>query len=252
MCLIGLKISSEGSLLIAANRDEYADRPTTAMRWWPEGILAGQDLKAGGTWLGMTRCGRFAAVTNVRDPLIKNNPVPRGSRGLLVKEFLISQISPRSFIDRLNKELAQASAFNLIVGRVDVSNSKTVDCWWLGGRTRQSQALTAGHYVLSNAELNTPWPKALRLQEALKRHDRAAILESLRHQTLADDDQLPRTGVPWDWEKRLSAAMITGDDYHTRSTTIIEADDAGVNAHEITWSPDGQIRSESHESFSLV
>jgi len=78
MCLIGLKISAKGSLLIAANRDEYADRPTAAMHWWSEGILAGKDLKAGGTWLGVTKSGRFAAVTNVRDPLIKDNPVPRG------------------------------------------------------------------------------------------------------------------------------------------------------------------------------
>lgn len=252
MCLIGLKISTKGSLLIAANRDEYADRPTAAMHWWSEGILAGKDLKAGGTWLGVTKSGRFAAVTNVRDPLIKDNPVPRGSRGLLVKEFLLSQTSPQDFIDRLNQDLALASAFNLIVGTVDVSNSNTVNCWWLGGRTHQSQALTAGSYVLSNAELNTPWPKALRLQEALEGNDRAAILQSLQHRTLANDDQLPRTGVPWDWEKRLSAAMITGEDYHTRSTTLIEAGDAGVTAHEITWYPNGQIHSELRESFSLV
>lgn len=212
----------------------------------------GEGFESRGTWLGITKSGRFAAVTNVRDPLIKDNPVPRGSRGLLVKEFLLSQTSPQDFIDRLTKDLALATAFNLIVGTVDPSKSNTVNCWWLGGRTRQSHALTPGNYVLSNAELNTPWPKALRLQEALEGNDRTAILQSLQHRALAHDEQLPRTGVPWEWEKRLSAAMITGDDYHTRSTTLIEAGDAGVAAHEITWHSDGQIHSELREFFSLV
>jgi uncharacterized protein with NRDE domain len=280
MCLIGIRIGEGGSLLLAANRDEFADRPTLAMHWWSEGLLAGKDLKAGGTWLGITRTGRFAAVTNVRDPSIKENSVPRPSRGHLVTEFLTGNTTPDAFADSLAKELLAPSPFNLIVGTLAAGET---NAYWLGGRTREMQLLERGVHTLSNAELNTPWPKSRVLQDALQKLDHQTVMQSaysarngeqqnkvdalisgtdphsvfdtlatiMRQPHQAPDHELPSTGVPFDWEKRLSAIHITGDRYHTRSTSIIRIRDGKVAAKEITWRPDGEKLSHAAETFEI-
>lgn len=252
MCLIGIRIDDDGGLLIAANRDEFADRPTQALHWWKEGILAGKDLRAGGTWLGLTRDGRFAAVTNVRDPVLHQSSLPQESRGLLVTRYLQSNTTPRAFVDTCLASLSQPSPFNLIVGQVRRRHADQItDCWWVGGRVRRAEAISPGVNVLSNAELNTPWPKALRLQSALHRADPIEVERALRSRETADDHLLPDTGVAVDWERRLSAALITGDEYHTRSTTLVRVALGTADVREITWSPDGEVYAEASEEFTL-
>ncbi|MBU3725666.1 MAG: NRDE family protein [Burkholderiaceae bacterium] len=249
MCLIGLHLGKGPSLLIAANRDEFADRPTEPLHWWQEDILAGRDLRAKGTWLGITRSGRFAAITNVRDPSIGNAAVPYGSRGLMVHAYLSGNHRPLEFLERMLQEVTVASPYNLIVGRITADG---IDAHWLGGRTRQIAALDEGPHVLSNAELNTPWPKARRLLSAMKTADTDAITQVMHSPEIAQDAELPNTGVPYAWEKRLSAALISGDDYHTRSSTLIHVEGLKALAREITWSAQAEPIKTVEERFLIA
>lgn len=240
VCLIGLAFDAEGSLTLAANRDEFAHRPTRPLHWWDERVLAGRDLQAQGTWLGITRDGRFAAVTNVRDPSLKAQPVPHGSRGVVVSRYLQGGDGPSDFLLALRRALAGPSPFNLIVGRL---TSAGVECWWYGGRTQAMEPLEPGAHVLSNAELNTPWPKASRLQAVLAKESPGRhgerLMDTMYSREQAPDGALPSTGVGHAWEKKLSAAFITGQDYHTRSTTRLLHRKGTVAMEETSWSPDG-------------
>ncbi len=247
MCLIGIRLSNNGELLIAANRDEFADRPTQPMHWWDNHILAGKDLKAGGTWLGITKTGRFAAITNVRDPSIKDQPVPFGSRGRIVTAFLQGKTSAQAFVSELADTLTAASPFNLLVGEL----GDTSELWWLGGRVKRIEQLRPGQHTLSNAELNTPWPKSQRLHAALQTADTQEIQALMTNQIPAHEDDLPQTGVPLDWEKRLSPILITGASYHTRSTSILEIRDRQITAKEFTWTPDGELAHQIDYAFAL-
>lgn len=249
MCLIGIHLGDGPRLLIAANRDEFAARPTAPLHWWQEGLLAGKDLQAGGTWLGITRGGRFAAVTNVRDPALRTATVPFGSRGLMVKAFLLSRSDPEAYAEQMLAAVTEASPYNLILGRI---HADSIQALWLGGKSRTLMPLNAGSHVLSNAELNTPWPKARRLQAALATQDTAAIDAVMHSQMLADDHELPATGVSFDWEKRLSAALIAGEDYHTRSSTLIQVDPLKAAVREITWSPAASALTTLHEHFEFA
>lgn len=249
MCLIGIHLGTGPRLLITANRDEFAGRPTMPLHWWQEGLLAGKDLQAGGTWLGITRSGRFAAVTNVRDPVLRTAAVPFGSRGLMVKTFLLSDCDPQDYAQQMLAAVSEASPYNLILGRIQMNSIQTL---WLGGRSRALMPLQAGSHVLSNAELNTPWPKARRLKAALATEDEEAIDAVMHSQTLASDDELPATGVSFGWEKRLSAALISGEDYHTRSSTLIRLDPQKASIREITWSPSASAMATLHEHFEFT
>lgn len=250
MCLIGIRFEGGARpfLQIAANRDEFAERPTQPMHWWDGGILAGKDLRAGGTWLGVSRSGRFAAVTNVRDPLIRNNPCPRPSRGQLVTDFLSGAAAPESFVSSLLNDLTRPSPFNLLVGQITDDHAEV---WWLGGRTRKAQKLAAGVHVLSNAELNAPWPKALLLKEAMQSGQTEAFQSALGSRQQASDEALPDTGVSRDWERKLSASMITGADYYTRSSTLLTCHEGRWWAQETTWGPDAQRLGVVEERFDL-
>jgi uncharacterized protein with NRDE domain len=239
MCLIGLRLEGHGRLIMAANRDEFADRPTAPMTWWPEGILAGKDLRAGGTWLGVDRRGRFAAVTNVRDPSLSPDALPRSSRGEMVVEYLLGDEAPVAFAHRMLRLQSASAGYNLILGAF--TDRTLSECIWLGGRTRETRRIEPGVAVLSNAELDTPWPKVKRLRQALDKGDMTALTSVMSNPEQAGDDDLPDTGVPTAWERRLSAALITGTDYHTRSTTLIELDPDGGHIREMTRNPDGHV-----------
>lgn len=253
MCLIGIRLaqtpSGDPELLLAANRDEFADRPSAPLHWWPQGILAGKDERAGGTWLGLTRSGRFAAITNVRDPAIANPAGPFASRGLLVNQYLQSDESPHEFAQDVLRALEEPAGFNLLLGQID---RHEIRCYWVGGRVRQLAQLSAGTHVLSNAELNTPWPKALRLKHALTHGGLESAHEVLTSVELAPDHELPETGVPFDLEKKLSAALIVGSQYHTRATTLISATPHSTQVREITWGPTGIAHAEVSQTFSLL
>ena len=162
MCLIGVawKAHPDFPLIVAANRDEYHARPTAPSAWWHDvpQLFAGRDLQSGGAWMGITRSGRFAALTNLRDPgdTVRNAP----SRGTLVAEFLRGTATPGDYLASLIDSAARYAGFNLLTGSPE-------QLWYAGNRGALPQALQPGIYGLSNALLNTPWPKVISVKAAL-------------------------------------------------------------------------------------
>lgn len=226
MCLLLLAIKRKAGykLVLAANRDEYYDRPTAPARFWKEApnLLAGQDLRAGGTWLGITRNGRIAAITNYRDPATLKSRAP--SRGKLVTRFLLGNSSPRALIDGLAQEGNRYNGFNLVLGTKD-------SLWWYSNRAKNPRSLDPGYYGLSNHLLDTPWPKVVQGKEsftALLSQDGSPAPESLFHmlgdRRVAPDESLPDTGVGLEWERILSSVFITSPTYGTRSSTLVFID----------------------------
>lgn len=231
MCLAYLAISTlpEWPLLIAANRDEFHGRPTLVAAPWADhpDVFAGIDLRANGSWLGVTRTGRYALVTNYRDPShqIENAP----SRGDLVREFLTGHEAPSIYAARIHAAQAAYNGFNLIVGNA-------TEAFYVGNRASQAQAvrLGPGRYMLSNHLLDTPWPKAERLRRTLdglppKQLDQSLspLFELLKDTTPADDGDLPQTGLSLDRERLLSSPFIVSPDYGTRCSTIIAIHETG-------------------------
>ncbi len=227
-------------LLLLANRDEFYARPTAAAEWWasPSGIWAGRDLQAGGTWLGVTSSGRFAALTNFR------NGVPQrtnaASRGELVTGFLTQEVTPADYITHITQVADRYNGFNLIVGDIYGAVDGMPSVWYCGNQPgAEARELPSGVYGLSNALLDSPWPKLLRLKDRLAGLDNGrddlvdACMAFLSDPTPADDDQLPATGVPKEWERILSSVFIVGPAYGTRAQTMVRADANGIiEAHE--------------------
>ncbi len=221
--------------VVAANRDEFHARPAARAEWWPDRpqILAGRDLEAGGTWLGLTRTGRFAALTNYRDPEQRRAAAP--SRGALVTAMLESGASVAEGLTHLRAVGADYNGFNLIFSdgeRLGIYES-------VSGASRELQP---GIYGLSNHLLDTPWPKVqnakTRLQAALgDLTDTAPLLDLLRDDRPALDAQLPQTGVSVEWERLLSSAFVRAPDYGTRCSTIIRIERQG-RAYFDEWSWD--------------
>jgi uncharacterized protein with NRDE domain len=239
MCLILLawRGHPDYPCVIAANRDEFHARPAQPADWWQEDprILAGRDLSAGGTWLGLTREGRFAALTNFRGAA-RRDDAP--SRGALVADILRSRDGTSRILDRLREVGANYNGFNLIFSdgeRLGVYESTL-------GKGRE---LAPGIYGLSNHLLDTPWPKVQNAKSALSTAlkllpDTSATLALLRDDRQAPDESLPRTGLSQEWERLVSSAFIRADDYGTRCSTIISIDRGGaVSFEEWTWNPAG-------------
>lgn len=221
MCLIlfAHRAHPHYRLVVAANRDEWFRRPTAAAAFWPDAahVLAGRDLEQQGTWLGITRAGRFAAVTNFRDPASHRAQAP--SRGQLVSRFLLSSESPGDYLAALRAEAPRYNGFSLLVADRE-------SLYYCSNREGAIRALAPGIYGLSNHLLDVPWPKVRqgkqRLAEALARGPNAdALLELLADTGVAPDAELPRTGVELDWERKLSALRIVADGYGTRSSTVL-------------------------------
>jgi uncharacterized protein with NRDE domain len=235
MCLVLVvwRVHPRYSCAVAANRDEFHARPTAPAEWWPHRpqILAGRDLEAGGTWLGLTRTGRFAALTNYRDPEQRRAQAP--SRGTLVTSMLESGATVAEGLAYLRRVGADYNAFNLIFSdgeRLGIYESVL-------GRGRE---LAPGIYGLSNHLLDTPWPKVQnakgRLQAALDdMTGTAPLLGLLRDDRPAPDAQLPRTGVSLEWERLLSSAFVRAPDYGTRCSTIVRIETQG-RAYFDEWS----------------
>ena len=242
MCLILLawRAREDLPLVVAANRDEWRERPTETAHWWPDhpAIFAGRDQRAGGTWMGHARGGRFAAVTNFRDPSDRRSTAR--SRGELVTDFLLSSESPGAFLSALHTRAPEYNGFNLLVGDGH-------SLWYYGSREGHAREIAPGVHGLSNHLLDEPWPKVVRGREAMTRAlddaDPCPRLEAfLADASLADDDALPHTGVGADWERRLSAALITGADYGTRSSTTLLMDRLGrVKVRELTRDAEGRV-----------
>ncbi len=230
MCLVALAIddSHRFPLVVAANRDEFFKRPAARLGWWSPGpgmpdILGGRDLEGGGTWLGLTAAGRLAFVTNVRQagPAEPNAP----SRGEIVPLWLRGDLGTDRFWTRV--ALSGYNGFNLIAA--DFRNG---ECFWASNQRPHAMRLERGVYGLSNAAIDTPWPKVLalksKLRAALPAVESPAALASTLFEALSDreqapDDCLPATGVPLELERELSSAFIRTPDqsYGTRCSTII-------------------------------
>jgi uncharacterized protein with NRDE domain len=225
MCLILIAWQGHAKhrCVIAANRDELHSRPTAAAQWWTSQppILAGRDLSAGGTWLGLTKTGRFAALTNYRGATQRRTDAP--SRGTLVTSILTSADSVAQTLEYLRSVGADYNGFNLLFSdgeRLAVYES-------MRGAGRELQP---GIYGLSNDLLDTPWPKVQtaksRLSQALSNLETSdPVLALLRDDSIAPDDQLPRTGVSLEWERLLSSAFVRATDYGTRCSTVVRIDE---------------------------
>ena len=240
MCLILLARGAHRDypLVIAANRDEYYRRPTAKAAFWDDhpDILAGRDLECMGTWLGVTRNGRFAALTNYRDPRERKTDAP--SRGTLVSEFLVSGLEPRAYLDSVASRAQRYNGFNLLAGDVD-------GVFYLSSRSGAVQAVSPGIHGLSNHLLDTPWPKVqrgkARLRAALADEpDAESLLNLLQDREPAPENELPDTGIGIEMERVLAPALIVSPQYGTRaSTAVLFGSDGRVSFSERTILRDG-------------
>jgi uncharacterized protein with NRDE domain len=221
MCLIAFAFTpgQDRHLLLAANRDEFHERPARPLAWWdwPRGPLAGRDEKAGGTWLAVARDGRWAAVTNFRDPRAGNGA---RSRGDLPIQFLQGRRSPADYAAKIHRLRDEYSAFNLLVG--------DRECLWYCSTHAQARAVEPGVHALSNGLLDEPWPKSRRIATALgglagsaAPVDCQRLLDLMHDREPARDGELPDTGVGIELERFLSSPFIVGDTYGTRCTTVV-------------------------------
>lgn len=219
MCLIAWNWQPDKGLLLLANRDEFYARPTLPLHRWPDAsVLAGKDLQGGGTWLGLGRGGRLAALTNVRDPGQFRADAP--SRGALVADFLRGDMSGSEYLQQVRPQAMAFNPFNLLL----FDGECLLGFESQGART---VSLPAGVNAVSNARFNTPWPKLQRLTQALRQRGMPDVVQPqdllplLTDAQTASDAQLPYTGVPLETERALSAAFIRTPDYGTRACSIV-------------------------------
>ena len=252
MCLILIAHGAHPDfpLVIAANRDEYYQRPTARAGFWQDHphILAGRDLECMGTWLGVTRGGRFAALTNYRDPRERKTDAP--TRGRLVSDFLASDREPREYLEQVAIEAPRYNGFNLLAGDID-------GVFYFSSRSGSVQRMSPGIHGLSNHLLDTPWPKVTlgkqRLQAALADEPSAETLLDLLHdREPAQKGELPDTGVGMELERVLSPALIVSPQYGTRaSTAVLFGEDGSVGFTERTILPGGGTGPTVSLCFSL-
>jgi uncharacterized protein with NRDE domain len=250
MCLIlvAWQAHPDYPLVVAANRDEFHRRRTASADFWRDcpQVLAGRDLEAGGTWLGIGRNGRFAALTNFRDPASHRPDAP--SRGKLVSDFLMGSCGINAYLDALQP--TEYNGFNLLLG-----DGKRLVAF--SNISLQRHELAPGVYGLSNALLDTPWPKVGAGKTALHAAlaalpDETDLFHLLRDDTTHPDDTLPATGVSRDWERLLSAAFIRSPDYGTRCSTVLKVGaDRTANFDEQSWLSTGQAGERRRFRFSL-
>lgn len=228
MCLIvfAWKLIPQCPLVMAANRDEFFERPTQAASWWEDApdIYAGRDLQAGGTWLGTDKQGRFAALTNIRNGQAARTEAR--SRGELVANYLRGDLEARDYIQTLRETAADYNGFNLLVG------DATSAYWFSNDADEEERALEPGIYGLSNGALDTPWPKVLRAKAQFasllcQAAPDDAYFEMLADTTQASDSRLPDTGVSLEWERLLSPICIESPAYGTRASTLLRVHASG-------------------------
>jgi uncharacterized protein with NRDE domain len=240
-------------MVLAANRDEFYNRPTGPLAFWDDApdILAGRDLKHKGTWLGITRTGRIAAITNFREPFVQIANAP--SRGFLVSDFLSSKESPENYLEYVKSMGQKYNGFNILVG--DMSG-----IYYYSNRGDNIQRIKPGFYGLSNHLLDTPWPKVEKGNSDLGRLladkgkiDPEDIFGILKDGSFPADSMLPDTGVGYSWERILSSIFITSSFYGTHSSSIILMERSGkITFMERSFISDGAVSLEPKtRKFSL-
>ena len=235
MCVIAFHWRTDGPipLIVAANRDEFYDRPTAPLAWWEGGrVLAGRDLLSGGTWMGVSRDGRFAAITNFRDPLRPRKDAP--SRGFIPMRFLETGGCATDFLGWLRKEASRYAPFNVLV-------YDGVELLGYESRHDRNLPFAPGIHAVSNGDFNEPWPKvdALKVGLAVGEEDDEALLAMLRDAQPFPDDRLPSTGVPIEWERALSPAFVRMPTYGTRASTILRLGRKRVSMLEQRFNAEG-------------
>lgn len=220
MCLILFewRQHAEYPLILIANRDEYYDRPTRDAHWWEDAeIFGGRDLEAGGTWLGLDRRGRLAAVTNVREA--GSMQAGMRSRGDLTREYLTGSDSATAYLDRLESRKMEYAGFNLLLGDLD-------QLFFYSNRGNGIHRIEPGTYGVSNGKFDEPWPKlesGKRELAALSSEsiDAAGLMNILVDHSIAEDQELPSTGVSLEVERMLSSRFIRSTEYGTRACSVL-------------------------------
>ncbi len=254
MCLIAWNWQPDSAtpLLLLANRDEFYARPALPLHWWDPAsngsqVLAGKDLQGGGTWLGVSRSGRLAALTNYRSMQAQRSDAP--SRGELVAAFLHGDVSADAYLRQLANHCGDYNPFNLLV-------YDGQQLMGLESRNAKVLAKTPGLGAVSNADFQTPWPKLTQLRSGLasqstaETHDLRRFLPLLHDRTVAPDAALPHTGVPLEMERVLSAAFIATASYGTRACSAIAVHKTHVEFIEQSFGPQGLI-AESQQQFQF-
>ena len=253
MCLIcvAYRRHAEYPLVVLANRDEFYARPSAPARFWPpsDSVLAGRDLREGGMWLGITRQGRFAAVTNFREP--DSTRADARSRGWLVRDFLFGAMPARDYAETLVRDGHRYNGFNLLLG-------ESGRLFYCSNRTARLRELAHGVYGLSNHSLDTPWPKVERvktiLTSAFQHGDVGTdqLLGKLADRLRPSDEHLPNTGVGLEWERVLAPMFITSVTYGTCSSTVITVDKIGrVRFAERSFAPPAEEETTRQFDFQL-
>jgi len=255
MCLLLLALNKHPvyKLVIAANRDEYYERPTAQAAFWNDhpSLLAGKDLRGGGTWFGVTKGGKIAGITNYREPSSTKSIAP--SRGSIVTNFLTGKRGPEEYLEHLATTAGDFNGFNLLVGQKEA-------LYWYSNRTNTIKKCPPGIHGLSNKLLDTPWPKVVLGKDSLKNilSDQGALSEDSLFRMLLDrsfpeDELLPDTGVGLEWERILSPIFITSPTYGTRSSTLLFINhNDQATFFEKTYDSEGKQESVVKFEFQIV
>jgi uncharacterized protein with NRDE domain len=245
MCLIFLSLNSHPvyKLIVAANRDEFYQRKTAPAEYWDDysTILGGRDLEANGTWLGMTRTGKISLLTNYRDPKNINPKAP--SRGQLVSDYLASQMDPAEYLNKVAALAKQYNGFNLVAGNID-------SLYYMSNYATGVHPIDDGIHGLSNALLDTPWPKVTRGKQRFEAllegpFTTQQLFEFLYDDHRAADVDLPNTGIGLERERALSSMFIKTDNYGSRCSTVVLVD----HQNRVTFSE--RVYDTSDFTFSL-
>lgn len=243
MCLVlfAYQVHPQFPLIVAANRDEFYNRKTAQASFWKDHpyIVGGRDLEQMGTWMGVTKQGRFSALTNYRNPQdVKKN---KKSRGYLVRNYLTSNEETFAYLKNTQKEKKSYQGYNLIVGT-------PTSLWYYSNIEDKIRELVPGIYGLSNHLLNTAWPKVEKGIDGLR-----SIIEKsefnpedlfclLRQSDPAPKQLLPNTGISDELELNLSPLFITMEHYGTRASTVLTINKESVaQFHERTYSKKGLV-----------
>ncbi len=249
MCILffALEQHPKYPVIICANRDEFHQRPTQAMHWWEDkNILAGKDLQAGGTWLGLNKKGRFSALTNFRQPQVFDKN--KQSRGNLVLQALVQNNEEIKF--NLQQSINAYNGYNLVYGQLN-------NLYCFNSINQQFQKLKNGFHSLCNGALDDIWPKMAlgqsKLSNCISKNNELNINDLfilMQSNQQAETESLPKTGVPLDWEQLLSSIFIISPDYGTRTTTIITQDQQGnIAIYDRSYNVLGDCTAE--ESFTF-
>lgn len=255
MCVlfIAYQVVDEYPLIILANRDEFHQRPARPLAYWPDqpSILAGRDLEAGGTWLGVSRHGKIAALTNYRQGHNQKQQAP--SRGDLVSHFLANDQSADDYLSALTPKAQDYNGFNLLLG-------DSQGLFVFNNQLNQTIKLTPGFHGLANGALNDPWPKVSQGTNQLRDYLQRAItpkpeelLLLMQNDQQAADHLLPDTGIGQAWERFLSPTFIRGEQYGTRCSSLLLFNaQQQLQFTEFSYDPAGDIIAEHNYRLTLA